>query len=79
MINDPKDMIQMYKHTIKTELNILKETNPHKLKQLNQNNSLINKLPYFPNNFSQVIKEAIINIEKKTGTKLSQFAFFEIK
>lgn len=51
MINDPKDMIQMYKHTIKTELNILKETNPHKLKQLNQNNSLINKLPYFPNNF----------------------------
>ena len=76
MINDPKDIIQMYKHTIKTELNILKETNPHKLKQLNQNNSLINKLPYFPNNFSQVIKEAITNIEKKTGTKLSQFDFF---
>ena len=78
MINDQNDknMIQMYKYTIKTELNILKETNSQKLKQLKLNYSLINKLPHIPNNFPQVIKKAITDIEKETDTPISQFDFF---
>ena len=72
MINDQNDknMIQMYKYTIKTELNILKETNSQKLKQLKLNYSLINKLPHIPNNFPQVIKKAITDIEKETDTPI---------